>query len=178
LTARLVDRGHLADDTHYVPDSITGEELAAAYEQGTRDVRARFEQKAELRAVALSSITDLMEKIPRGSQYPGDLVGAVGALALIAVIALEETANRLTGQEFTIALIVFAILTIAGPLMAMLAYRLGMKAVVEVANRQAETAANQAEEAKALAEARATELRLRGVKPAVAASTSETPGSG
>jgi hypothetical protein len=116
-------------------------------------------QKAELRKLNLSAVKDLINGLSHSSQYPGDVVGILGALVLISVMFLEETANRLTGEEFTTALIVFGILTIAGPLIALLAHRLGINAVVGVANSQAEAAANEATQ---------LELEMRGILPRAA----------
>jgi hypothetical protein len=77
------------------------------------------DENARLKSENWKSITELTKNLMRGSEYPGDVVGLVGLALLIYLIGFGEEASRLTGAEFTAALIVFAIMAIAGPTLAL-----------------------------------------------------------
>jgi hypothetical protein len=54
--------------------------------------------------------------LARGTQWPGGVLGAIGALILVGVVFQEETRDHLTSTEFVAALVVGALLALTGPL--------------------------------------------------------------
>jgi hypothetical protein len=126
-------------------ESSSNEELVAKNQELT-DENARLTHEnvqltlknARLENENWESIKELTKDLMRGSEYPGDVVGFVGLALLIYLIGLGGDFSRLTGGEFTAALIMAAIMAIAGPTLALLSGGVRKQAI---SSAQTETAA-------------------------------------
>jgi hypothetical protein len=80
----------------------------------------------------VSHLVGLAVELARGTQWPGGLLGGIGAALIGAVVAVEEISNRLASAEFVATLVVGALLALAGPLVVVYTNVAARRAAVEV----------------------------------------------
>ena len=89
-------------------------------------------------------VVSLALKLAEGTQWPGGAVGALGGIIILAAVFGEEVKDRLTSAEFVAVLVVGALLALVGPLTVAYTTTGTRRALVEVADKQAQTAESEA----------------------------------
>lgn len=79
------------------------------------------ELPSTLRGYSAQDALDLVDRLNRGAQHPGNAIATVGAALLIFVITSQVVEPQLAQSQFTLVVIVSAALTVAGGALAVVA---------------------------------------------------------